>query len=171
MLCSYSERSEGSPRVARVYGQLSSTGVWAKKSIPPTHPPPNKRYTLYCCNSPKFLNQPIFFHRFPPVFSPQFFHLANYRSFSTACTFVFPPKFLNQPTFFHCIFSLVLSFLRTAQNKIVIIFIWSKRVCQVFFLCLKHWPKIFYSIISIFIPKIKVYLFLNPPPQHTHSKK
>ena len=35
----FSERSEAWPRVARVYGQLW-TGVWTKKSIPPTHHPP-----------------------------------------------------------------------------------------------------------------------------------
>ena len=40
---SFSERSEAWPRVARVYGQLSKTGVWAKKSIPPTHPPTQQK--------------------------------------------------------------------------------------------------------------------------------
>ena len=55
-------------------------------------------------NMPENKGLPIFCHWFVLVFSPHFFHLANYRIFSTACTFVFPPKFLNQPTFFHLFF-------------------------------------------------------------------
>ena len=49
-------------RVARVYGQLSRIGVWTKKSIPPTthqpptHLPPNKKYTFFARVSPKILN-------------------------------------------------------------------------------------------------------------------
>ena len=56
-----------------------SSGIWSaqqnrsvdKKRTPPTHHPPNLRYTFKSCVYPNFLDQPEFFYPFTLVFSPK----------------------------------------------------------------------------------------------------